>query len=188
MIHIKKSASIYFGGLVFGLAFSILASIIYPSLLTSILAFLVQKVETQTTVMPNITMMIIVNNLVASGFGAFGGVVLSNLASIFSLRASRNFSLLISIPGGVLFVNGFVLGFLGFLYITDIMGFLKGILPHGFFEIPALIIAGSIGLKFAESKSFQESPSKYHIKEMIKDFLPVVILVVVAGILEGLKF
>ncbi|MBN3523706.1 stage II sporulation protein M [Paenibacillus apiarius] len=56
------------------------------------------------------------------------------------------------IPAGFLLVNGMVIGFL--LRVMESTGvnvgevIIKGLLPHGILEIPAILIAGAYGLKF----------------------------------------
>ncbi len=56
------------------------------------------------------------------------------------------------IPAGFLLVNGMVIGFL--LRVMESKGVdiaelvVKGLLPHGILEIPAILIAGAYGMKF----------------------------------------
>jgi len=54
----------------------------------------------------------------------------------------------------IMFTNGFLVGFIiKYLQVKDLglVFFLKGIIPHGIFELPALFIAGGIGLRIGLS-------------------------------------
>lgn len=78
----------------------------------------------------------------------FGFIFLNNaLKSILIVFAGIFFGLL---PIGFLLINGMVIGYLAELQAdAGLMGvFLKGILPHGIIEIPAIIVACAYGIKF----------------------------------------
>lgn len=78
----------------------------------------------------------------------FGFIFLNNaLKSILIIFAGMFFGLL---PIGFLLINGMVIGYLAELQAeAGLMGlFLKGILPHGIIEIPAIILACAYGIKF----------------------------------------
>ncbi|UHA71743.1 stage II sporulation protein M [Paenibacillus sp. 481] len=70
------------------------------------------------------------------------------LKAIFIMFAGLLFGL---IPIAFLVLNGMILGFL--IHIMSIQGFdvaesvIKGLLPHGILEIPAIIIAAAYGMK-----------------------------------------
>jgi stage II sporulation protein M len=54
----------------------------------------------------------------------------------------------------IMFTNGFLMGFIIKYLQTKDLGlffFLKGVIPHGIFELPALFIAGGIGLRIGLS-------------------------------------
>jgi stage II sporulation protein M len=77
----------------------------------------------------------------------FGFIFLNNaLKSILIIFAGIFFGLL---PIGFLLINGMVIGYLAELQAdAGLMGvFLKGILPHGIIEIPAIIVASAYGMK-----------------------------------------
>ncbi len=185
----KRSAAIYTGGFLFGLVSSALIIAFYPSLYEAFLEFLRRRVETQSRVIENFTLMIIVNNLLAAGIASFGGVGVSKLVNIFNPTAAKNKALLYSLPVGILFVNGEILGLLGALYIEQASRFLSGIFPHGFFEIPAIILSGAIGLGISEeSKNFEndfQTDLNNHAKQNLKKFTIVVLLIIIGGMLEG---
>ncbi len=70
-----------------------------------------------------------------------------------------------------------------------VVGFLVGILPHGIFEIPALLIAGGLGLLLAE-ELYHELKGRGDAAQMAetlgRTFLLIVIpLLAVAAIIES---
>lgn len=75
---------------------------------------------------------IFINNTIKSIFIIFAGAVFGVLPIVFLL------------------INGMILGYLGAEKMGDqlLPLFLKGILPHGIIEIPAIIIACAYGLRF----------------------------------------
>jgi len=185
----KRSAAIYFGGFLFGLLSSALIIAFYPSLYTAFLEFLLRRVEAQSKIIENFTLMIIANNLLAASIASFGGVAVSKLVNIFSPGAARNKALLYFLPAGILFVNGEVLGLLAALYVEHIPRFFAGIFPHGFFEIPAIILSGAIGLDISEESrkiegGFQKDLSILA-KNNLNKFGLAVLLIIIGGILEG---
>lgn len=189
---LKRSAAIYTGGFLFGLLSSALIIAVYPSLYYAFLEFLRRKFETQSTMIENFTLMIIVNNLLAASIASFGGVGVSKLVNIINSEAAKNRAVLYFLPVGILFVNGEVLGLLAALFIEHIPRFLSGIFPHGFFEIPAIIISGSIGLEISDEarrgvEGFQSELSRLA-KNKAWRFAVVVVLIIVGGILEGRAF
>ncbi|GBE18156.1 hypothetical protein BMS3Abin16_00748 [archaeon BMS3Abin16] len=186
---LKRSAAIYFGGFLFGLLSSALIITLYPSLYEAFLEFLRRRVETQSAFIENFTLMIIVNNLLAASIASFGGVGVSKFVNIFSPKAAKNKALLYFLPVGILFVNGEVLGLLAALFAEHIPRFLSGIFPHGFFEIPAILLSGAIGLEISEeSKNFEENfqtDLNNHAKQSLKKFTIVVLLIIIGAMLES---
>jgi len=78
----------------------------------------------------------------------FGFIFLNNaIKSVLIIFAGAFFGVL---PLFFLVINGMVIGYLAELQTqTGQFGyFLKGILPHGIFEIPAIVLACAYGLKF----------------------------------------
>jgi stage II sporulation protein M len=97
-------------------------------------------------------------------------------------------------PVFILFLNGFVLGAFLLLYLTyyseRVFEFLAALFPHGVFEIPGIILAGSIGLKIAELgklETVQELKNRMNnvVKGTFSRYLVVVALLVIGGIMEG---
>jgi stage II sporulation protein M len=87
---------------------------------------------------------------------------------------------------------GVVLSLVGDTAISSLMVFAVGVLPHGIFEIPAILIAGGFGLKLgtvwlkpiAGMKRWESF--KYTWAEILDIIVFVVMLLVVAALIEGL--
>ena len=185
---LKKSVSIFSGGFVFGVVSSALIVNVYPSLYQAFLELLRQKIDTQSRLVGNLTLMIILNNLLAAFIASYGGTIVSKGVAFFDGDAAKRKSLLYFLPVGVLFVNGEILGLFAVLYVEHFWMFLSGIFPHGFFEIPAIILSATIGLEISESVhmegEYQEVLNRAAFGR-IWLFAVVVILIVIGGILEG---
>ena len=128
----------------------------------------------------------------------FGFIFLNNaLKSILIIYAGVFFGLL---PIFFLLINGMVIGYLAELQanagLMDM--FLKGILPHGIIEIPAIILACAYGIKFGAitAKGLLRSPtergrmkSASELKRFIRLTVPLVGLLVItllgAAIIES---
>lgn len=189
---LKRSATIYLGGFLFGLVSSAIIIAVYPSLYYAFLEFLRRKVEAQSAFIENFTVMIIANNLLAASLASFGGVGVSKIVDIFDSKTAKNKAILYFLPVGILFVNGEVLGLLTALYMEHLPRLLSGIFPHGFFEIPAIILSGSIGLEISEEAQkirggFQEGIFGAA-KGKFSKFAFVGLLIIVGGVLEGRAF
>jgi len=97
------------------------------------------------------------------------------------------------IPLVVIIVNGYVLGFIAIktVSLTGGISILWRLLPHGVFEIPAIMISVGLGLKlgsflFVKHKDYKNDFLDW-IKNSLRAFIFVVIpLLVIAGIIEGL--
>jgi uncharacterized membrane protein SpoIIM required for sporulation len=186
---LKKSASIYLGGFVFGFFASAVLLVVYPTLYYASLEFLRQKVVSQSKVIENLTLMIIVNNLIAAAIASFGGAGVSKIVNLIDHKFAKNKAILYFLPVGILFVNGEVLGLLAVLFVDNIRGYLYGIFPHGFFEIPAIILSGSIGLEISEecqkaNETFQEHLTML-VRSKLSKFTLVILLIILGGFLEG---
>jgi uncharacterized membrane protein SpoIIM required for sporulation len=186
---LRRSASIYGAGFLFGIISSAIIILVYPALYQAFLDFLRRKVEVQGALIQNFTLMLIANNLLAAGMASFGGTAVSKVVNFFDPETARNKAILYALPVGILFVNGEVLGLLAVLFIENISRFLSGIFPHGFFEIPAIILSGSIGLELSEesqgyTNDFQSNLNRL-VRGRLKKFGIVVLLIIIGGALEG---
>jgi stage II sporulation protein M len=86
----------------------------------------------------------------------------------------------------IMFSNGFLIGFIiKYLQLKDLdyVFFLKGVIPHGIFELPALFIAGGIGLRIG--LSFLSLDNRKIVKEVSQSIreAAVIHLVVVTPLL-----
>jgi stage II sporulation protein M len=86
-------------------------------------------------------------------------------------------------------VNGYLLGFVSSMAVGVESGFsLLKLLPHGIFEIPAIVLSLGIGLKlgtFPFKKNPRKTLKKYLTNSIRVFFLVVLPLLVLAGIIEG---
>ena len=86
-------------------------------------------------------------------------------------------------------INGYLLGFVGFISVnSDGWVSLLKLLPHGIFELPAVIIALGLGLKLG-TFPFKKNPRK-SLREFLENSTRVFLLIVlplllIAGIIEG---
>ncbi|MEK6760386.1 MAG: stage II sporulation protein M [Nanoarchaeota archaeon] len=114
-------------------------------------------------------------------------IFLNNLQSSF---IGMMFGILLGIfPALILFVNGYLLGFVSLASIRE-----EGILvlwrlfPHGIFELPAVFISTGLGLKFGTfifRKNKSDSFRKYFWNSLQAFLLVVVPLLIIAAIIEG---
>lgn len=114
-------------------------------------------------------------------------IFLNNLQSSF---IGMMFGILLGIfPALILFVNGYLLGFVSLASIQE-----EGILvlwrlfPHGIFELPAVFISTGLGLKFGTfifRKNKSDSFRKYFWNSLQAFLLVVVPLLIIAAIIEG---
>ncbi len=66
-------------------------------------------------------------------------------------------------PAFAMLLNGLIIGVVGVMSVaaSSLAGFLAGIVPHGIFEIPALLIAASIGLRLGLAPLFNRKSSPF---------------------------
>jgi len=189
---LKKSVSIFSGGFVFGVVSSAVIVSVNPSLYQAFLELLRQKIAVQSRLIGNLTLMIILNNLLAAFIASFGGTVVSKAVALIDDSAAMRKSLLYFLPVGILFVNGEILGLLAALYAENLSIYISGIFPHGFFEIPAIILSGAIGLNISESVNTENEDYQEILHraatEKVGLFIMVVVLIVTGGIIEGNGF
>jgi stage II sporulation protein M len=118
-------------------------------------------------------------------------IITNNIKSAFFGMIFGIFFGIISL--GIIIVNGYILGFVVKEAIT-IEGFpiLFRLIPHGIFEIPAVIISIALGLKLGMFLFVYKEKNKGKeflrwVKSSVKVFVFVVVpLLVIAGIIEGL--
>ncbi|MEK6819847.1 MAG: stage II sporulation protein M [Nanoarchaeota archaeon] len=127
--------------------------------------------QTENMSQSEITKFIFLNNLQSS----FTGMIFGIFLGIF--------------PIVVAMLNGYILGFVAFLSVSNEGIFvLWRLVPHGIFELPAIFISLGLGLKFG-TFIFQENKSesfRNYLWSSIKTFLFIVFpLLVVAAIIEG---
>ncbi|MBP2172240.1 stage II sporulation protein M [Methanococcus voltae] len=107
-------------------------------------------------------------------------IIINNLFVIFLNLVLTIFSLII------LVFNSFVLAYVA--SISDLPTFLLLVVPHGIFEIPGFILSSSAGiivfigiLRWIKDSKFH----KIYLQDALRIFVVSVILIIVAGIIEG---
>lgn len=134
------------------------------------IADIIQKLEGKTTL--ELTTFIFLNNMKAS----FAAIVLGIGMGIFSLMSA--------------IINGYLIGFVAReVATTEGISILWRLLPHGIFELPAIIFSIGIGLKIGTELFYKNAKEKlkHNFKEGIRFFIFVVFpLLLVAGIIEGI--
>lgn len=100
------------------------------------------------------------------------------------------YGFLLGIPSiAFTFVNGYVVGFVSSLAVSSSgAGSLLGLLPHGIFELPAIFISFSMGIKLGTFVFYKDKMDKFvrFFKESLRVFLFVVVpLLIIAAIIEG---
>ncbi|ACB85933.1 stage II sporulation protein M [Natranaerobius thermophilus] len=176
-LWVKASTIVFFGSALF---FGGIASL-YPQLVENIFYGYFTEIEQIGEQVfgadPLIgTVMLFWNNLMASLIMILFGIILS-LPTLFAL----------SINGGAL---GVLASFMSFQGINPIPVYILGILPHGIFEIPAILISGGLGLKIGYQLLFPPSSAnrlaalKTNINHGIKLLPGIVILLAVAAVIE----
>lgn len=146
---------------------------LYPVFLIEFIKKFVEEILTKTEGMSFIQLFIFIleNNLMTAFVGLLFGV-------FFGL-----FPLLLA------FLNGYIIGFVANFSVASAGIFsLWKLLPHGIFELPALIISLGLGLKlgmfiFAKNK---KKRFLYDLKNSLRVFVFVIIpLLIIAGIIEA---
>lgn len=113
-------------------------------------------------------------------------IFLNNLkASFFAIIFGIGFGI---IPFAIAVMNGYILGFISREAVNlEGIGILWRLLPHGIFELPAVLISVGIGLKLGITLIKQKNNLKKETKNALKFFLFVVVpLLFVAAIIESL--
>lgn len=92
------------------------------------------------------------------------GVWILFLHNLRALGVISILGLLLGIyPAFAMLLNGLIIGVVGVMSLqtTTIMGFLSGIVPHGIFEIPALLLGASLGLRLGIAPLFGRKSSPF---------------------------
>jgi stage II sporulation protein M len=175
------STMVFFIGTALGYAYSAQFSVFIESQLQG-LGEIAQKLAQTDHPQLSFFIFIFLNNSIKSIFIVFAGALFGVLPILF------------------LVVNGMILGYLGALKMDEQMlaFFLKGIMPHGVIEIPAIIVACAYGLRFGSivSKSLiglvsvkRRLAAASEIRRFIKLTVPLMLLLTfalfVAAIIES---
>ncbi len=151
---------------------SLVIGFLFPVFFVDLINDLIQKLMQQTQNMGFFELLIFIfkNNLTAS----FSGMIFGALLGIY--------------PVFVTLLNGYVIGFVSSMAVSK-QGYLTllSLLPHGIFELPALILSLGLGLKLA-SFIFKKNKKKqilYDLENSLRVFIFLILpLLVVAAIIE----
>lgn len=113
--------------------------------------------------------------------------------SVFALLFNNWWAMLISAAYGFipfiflpilsLISNGLILGVFGAFYVQNdlgILAYLAGILPHGIFELPALVLSIACGVALCSNmnRMITGNPNRVPMVELLSDLLRVILLLV----------
>jgi|GEM_PF-1525689 len=210
---IKKSIKIFLIGFISGATASSISVLLFPDIYYAFLKLLGKKIEAQASIAKSLPLAIILNNLVASFLCSYGGFVftkifltlgsespkfLRKLAFFDSTVASipdeklRYYLPLHIFPIFILLLNGFILGAFFIFYIQNLEKYSGALLPHSYFELPAIILSGAIGLEIAgraishpgDLEEFRRELNALAKNRILKYFI-VVVLLVIGGVVES---
>ena len=99
------------------------------------------------------------------------------------VSAAYGFVPFLFLPLLSLMVNGALMGLLAALMVSDgasLLAFLAGIVPHGIFEIPALLLSIACGVYLCRNmcRVVVSSPDRIPLLELLEDLLRVIVLVI----------
>lgn len=210
MQSILKSIKIFIYGALAGVALSLLIGIVAPELKSLILLLLRAKIEAQESLVRDVGVAILLNNLFASLLCSYGGFFTTKAflrlgsGSDARLRILRRldprlrhvkeeslkfYLSLFIFPVFILFLNGAVLGFLFGFFIHSPAEYFARLNSHGITELPAIILSGSIGLRIGERmlprlNTDFEKELTVEVKQSLKIYVYVIILLAVSAYLE----
>ena len=172
--YIKESKNyILFAALVFVIFLAIAMIFPTPKFLESQLNAILKQLVEQTSGLTGLQLVIFIlrNNISVSAAGVFFGALIGIVPFVVALS------------------NGYVLGYVFKIVINNGgIGSLWKILPHGIFELPAILISLGLGLKLGTS-FFIKKPGKEFLRRLllsIKVFIFIIIpLLIIAAIIEG---
>jgi len=175
-VYIKESKN-YFWIILALFLISSLVGVLFPVFFQEYIQKLIENLVKKTTGMSffQLLFFILQNNVMTSFIGLLSGLILG------------------LVPLLLVLFNGYVLGYVtGKVVGVEGIGVLFRLLPHGIFELPALVLSLGLGLKMARF-IFNKNPGKqlaYDLENSLRVFLFVIIpLLLIAGLIEaGLIF
>jgi stage II sporulation protein M len=118
----------------------------------------------------------------------FFGILFNNLGVALMLLGAGLW--LRALPGIIIGINGLVIGLVLALAMgTTEIGFftvLLMIVPHGIFELPAIVGAAALGMRVNSWKQKEEGLKKHDVRRVARFFFYIVALLVVAAAIEAL--
>lgn len=137
--------------------------------------------EVITKVMEQFTKMVEENGVVgADGTISMMGLLSNNWRAMLVTTAC-GIAPFLFLPAVSLVTNGFLLGLLGAMYGTGGLGlYMAGILPHGIFELSALLISAACGIALCRNMGLfvTSNAKRIPMVELLYDILRVILLVI----------
>ncbi len=171
--YIKESKN-YFLFIILLFFGSIVIGFMFPVFFVDIINNIIQNLVKQTAGLNFIQMLLFIlqNNISTAFMGIIFGVFLGLIPCILA------------------FFNGYVLGFIaGKSVAIDGVSVLWKLVPHGVFEIPALILSLGLGVRLGSFILARDKKQAfyYHLENCFRVFLLVILpLLLIAGLIETL--
>lgn len=204
----KRSLKTLAAGLLLGFLLGMGVKLLLPGAYPYFISLLEQKTSVGAAVVGSYSAAILLNNSLASFLCSYGGYLTTRAfmllrtpsspwprklsildGRVSSLRgeALKYYLSLHALPFFILGFTGFLLGSVFVFYLSNPMEYFLGLLPHGLFELPAILLAGSIGYTIAEAVFHQdfEAELKHRAKKEMPRFLLVLGLIAVGAYLEA---
>lgn len=156
------------------------AAFVYPELMEQIAQSFSDRFQDTPNLDANLAQAIFLNNLMVSATAWIGGLILVGLAPIL-----------------IVFINGFIIGYVILFYLIsfgfnlDSLLFLAfSLVPHGIFEIPAFLTAAVLGLRLGwgwlapDARGQRWPVFKQSVKETVKWFAVLTIILIIAAWVE----
>jgi stage II sporulation protein M len=172
--YIRENDNFYFLALILFI-FAVLIGYLFPVFFTTFIQNMINSILEQIKGLntSEIIFFILNNNIKSSFFVTFFGFIFGIIPVL-----------------SVLF-NGYLLGFVAVHAVQTSGSFsiVLKLLPHGIFEIPALVLAVGSGMRFGVFlfKKNKKEDFIYNLENILRLFLFVILpLLIIAGIIEGL--
>ncbi len=164
-----KTVSLCAKGMLAAVAFGVFAAFFYPGVIETALDSFAAMVEEAGVINEDGSM-----SVFALLFNNWWAMLIS---------AAYGFIPFIFLPILSLISNGMILGVFGAFYVQNglgILAYLAGILPHGIFELPALVLSIACGVTLCSNmnRMITGNANRVPMVELLSDLLRVILLLV----------
>lgn len=165
----RRMAGLCALGMLLAVALGVGMGLLFPEESAQVINFFMEQVEESGTINEQGEMSVF--------------ALLMNNWRAMLVSAAYGFIPFLFLPLLSLLYNGLLLGILAVLLQgrgISILAYLAGILPHGIFEIPALILSISCGVTLCRNmcRMVVSSPKRTPLPELLEDLLRVIVLVI----------